>query len=84
MDQKTFVLENEEGKQVEFEILDFLNYDYEKYAVLLSKDDTGEIIVLRCVETDHGIELRFVNDQVGLKVYNLFKEKYQDEFKFED
>lgn len=62
----------------------------EEYVILLPKDesdDDGEVVILKVDESDSDDEETYtsVDDEETLQaVFNLFKEKFQDEFNFED
>lgn len=80
-------LTDDEGNEVEFEFIDVFEYENEEYAVLLPVEDdgTGEVIIL-LVETDEEMEtFSSVDSQETLEaVFELFREKYKEEFNFED
>lgn len=83
----TIILNDEE---VPFEFLDLIEYDCEEYVVLLPKDesdDAGEVVILKVDETDSEDEEAYtsVKDEETLQaVFNIFREKFKDEFNFED
>ena len=86
----TIILNDENGKEVTFEFLDVIEYDGEEYVVLLPKDgseNAGEIVILKIEETDNEDEEAYtdVDDEETLQaVFNIFKEKFKDEFDFMD
>lgn len=87
------VLNDEEGKEVQFEFLDLIEYEDEEYVVLLpveeetEDDEAGEVVILKVEDTDSEEEESYVSvdDQETLnKVFEMFKEKFKDEFNFID
>lgn len=86
----TIILNDENGEEVPFEFLDLIEYDGEEYVVLLPKDesdDAGEVVILKVDETDSEDEETYtsVDDEKTLQaVFNIFREKFKDEFNFED
>lgn len=83
-------LKDENGKDVNFEFLDMINYENENYIVLLPADeddeDGDEVVILKQAKVDENSEEEeydSVEDENILNaVFNLFKEKYKDEFEF--
>ena len=86
----TIILNDENGEEVPFEFLDLIEHDCEEYVVLLPKDesdDAGEVVILKVDETDSEDEEAYtsVKDEETLQaVFNIFREKFKDEFNFED
>lgn len=85
------VLNDEDGNEVEFEFLDLIEYDGEEYVVLLPNDDededAGEVLILKLEDTDSENEESYVSvedEEVLNKVFEIFKEKFKDEFNFID
>ena len=84
------VLNDEEGNETEFEFLDLIEYEGEEYIVLLpteDDDEDGEVVILKVEDTDSEEEESYVSvdDQEVLnKVFEIFKEKFKDEFNFID
>ena len=85
------VLNDEEGKEVQFEFLDLIEYENEEYVVLLpieeSEEEAGEVVILKVEDTDSEDEESYVSvdDQETLNtVFEMFKEKFKDEFNFID
>ena len=85
------VLNDEEGNEVEFEFLDLIEYEGEEYVVLLpndedeESDDAGEVLILKLEDTDSEDEESYVSvedEEVLNKVFEIFKEKFKDEFNF--
>lgn len=81
-------LNDEDGNEVEFEFLDLIEYEGEEYVVLLpteEEDDAGEVLILKLEDTDSEEEESYVSvedEEVLNKVFEIFKEKFKDEFNF--
>ena len=83
------ILNDEEGNEVEFEFLDLIDYEGEEYVVLLpveETEDAGEVVILQVEDIDSEEESYIsVEDEDTLnKVFEIFKEKFKDEFNFVD
>ena len=83
------VLNDENGEEIEFEFLDLIEYEGEEYVVLLPNDeeDADEVVILKLEDTDSEDEESYVSveDEDVLKaVFEIFKEKFKDEFNFID
>ena len=85
------VLNDENGEEVKFEFLDIVELDGEEYVVLLPADEDeeeeGEVVILKVEDTDDEEEESYVSvdDEETLnKVFEMFKEKFKDEFNFVD
>ena len=88
------VLNDEEGNEVKFEFLDLVELDEEEYVVLLpiaeneDEEGDGEVVILKLEDTDDdsdeesyvGVE----DEEILNKVFEIFKEKFKDEFDFVD
>lgn len=86
----TITLNDENGDEVPFEFLDLIDYMGEEYVILLPKDDSDdaeEVVILKVDESDSKDEETYtsVDDEKTLQaVFNIFKEKFKDEFNFMD
>jgi len=84
------VLNDEEGNEVQFEFLDLIEYEEEEYVVLLpveEEEDSEEVVILKVEDTDSDEEESYVSvdDEETLNtVFEIFKEKFKDEFNFID
>ena len=91
-EENIIVLNDENGKEVRFEFLDLIEYDGEEYVVLLpvveeGEEDSGEVVILKLEEMDSEEEESYVSvddEEVLNTVFQMFKEKFKDEFNFED
>ena len=87
----TLILNDEEGNEVEFEFLDLIEYEGEEYVVLLpveeESEEPGEVVILKLEDTESEDEESYVSvedENVLNKVFEIFKEKFEDEFNFVD
>ncbi len=84
------VLNDEEGNETEFEFLDLIEYEGEEYVVLLpveEADDAGEVVILKLEDTESEDEESYVSvddEDILNKVFEIFKEKFKDDFNFVD
>ena len=83
------VLNDEEGKEVKFEFLDLIEYENEEYIILLpiEEEETEEVVILKVDDVDSEEEESYVSvddKDVLNKVFEIFKEKFKDEFNFID
>lgn len=85
------VLNDEDGNEIRFEFLDLIEYESEEYVVLLPIDedgenDDGEVVILRLEDSDTDEESYVsVDDETVLNaVFEIFKDKFKDEFNFTD
>lgn len=83
------VLNDEEGNEVEFEFLDLIEYEGEEYVVLLpaeETDDAGEVVILQVedIDTEEESYISVEDEDTLNKVFDIFKDKFKDEFNFVD
>ena len=80
-------LPNENGEEVEYQLIDSITYENAEYVVLLPVDEEECEVVILAVEADDD-EMEnyvFVDDEEILEgVYAIFKERFADELDFED
>lgn len=94
LDDNIILLHDEDGQEVKFEFLDLVELDDEEYVVLLpvseegEEDDDGEVVILKLEDTDDESEeesyVGVEDEEVLSKVFEIFKEKFKDEFDFVD
>ena len=82
-------LNDEEGNEVEFEFLDLIEFEGEDYVVLLPVEETeeaGEVVILQVEDIDSEEEsyTSVEDEEILNKVFEIFKEKFKDEFNFVD
>jgi len=85
------VLNDENGEEVPFEFLDVIEYEGEEYVVLLpieeDEEESGEVVILKIEDTESEEEESYVSvedEETLSKVFDIFKEKFKDEFNFID
>ena len=88
------VLNDEEGNEVKFEFLDLVELDDEEYVVLLpvteeGEEEEGEVVILKVEDTDdeEADEESYVSiedEEILNKVFEIFEEKFKDDFDFVD
>ena len=87
------ILNDEEGNEVKFEFLDLIELDNEEYVVLLpvtaeGEEEEGEVVILKVEDTDDDSDEESyvsIEDEDTLnKVFEIFKEKFKDDFDFVD
>ena len=85
------ILNDEEGNEVQFEFLDLIEYNEEEYVILLPVEDEiseepGEVVILKVESTSEDEEsyVSVEDEEVLNNVFEIFKEKFKDEFNFVD
>ena len=88
------ILNDEDGNEVKFEFLDLVELDNEEYVVLLpindeGEEDEGEVVILKIEdnEDENSEEESYVSveDEAILnQVFEIFKEKFKNDFDFVD
>ena len=88
------ILNDEDGNEVKFEFLDLVELDDEEYVVLLpiaedGEEEEGEVVILKVEDSDDedSEEESYVSiedEEVLNKVFEIFKEKFKDDFDFVD
>ena len=78
------ILVDENGEEQEFELLDTVEYEGERYVVLI-QDEEDSVVILK-VESEEDEELSLVTceDDVIEEVYHIFKEQNTDNIDFDD
>ncbi|MBQ7876347.1 MAG: DUF1292 domain-containing protein [Clostridia bacterium] len=76
---------DEDGTEIEFELLDVIDYEGDSYAVMLPPDDNEVVIMLlEELNDEEDVYSPVEDDETLTAVFEAFKEKYKDEFNFED
>ena len=87
------ILNDEEGNEVKFEFLDLIELDDEEYVVLLpvaedGEEEEGEVVILKVEDSDEDSEeesyVSVDDEEVLNKVFEIYKEKFKDDFDFVD
>ena len=90
MDELDNIIEltDEDGNSVKFEFVDLIEYREKEYVVLLPLEDadSGNIVILQVEPHDDDTEsyLSIDDEDVLIGVFEIFKDKFKDEFTFED
>ena len=82
-------LNEEDGEDVNFEFLDFVEFEGNTYVVLLPQEEDAEEVVILKEEgvTDDGENESYISvedERILQSVFDIFKNKFSDEFDFED
>lgn len=80
-------LVDENGEEVELELIDSVDYEGTEYLILLPpEEEASEVVILEVVPTGDGQEeyLAVDDEDVLNAVFAIFKERFQDFFTFED
>ena len=88
------ILNDEEGNEVKFEFLDLVELDNEEFVVLLpvtdeGEEEEGELVILKVedIDNEESDEESYVSvedEDILNKVFEMFKEKFKDDFDFVD
>lgn len=88
------ILKDEEGKDVKFEFLDLVELNDEEYVVLLpvtedGEEDDGEVVILQIEDKDTAEDeeesyISVEDEDILSEVFEIFKEKFKDDFDFTD
>ena len=95
LESNIVTLKDELGNDVNFEFLDLIEYEGDNYVILLPTEPTDdeesdEVVILKedkDAEKDDDEEESYVsvdNEETLNKVFEIFKEKFKDEFNFVD
>ena len=87
------ILNDEEGNEVKFEFLDLIELDNEEYVILLpvneeGQDEEGEVVILKVEDIDEDSDeesyVSVESEETLNKVFEIFKEKFKNDFDFVD
>lgn len=88
------ILKDEDGNDVKFEFLDLIDYEGEEYVVLLPAEETedsepDEVVILKLEKdtdenSDEETYVSVDDEDILNAVFEIFKEKFKDEFNFVD
>lgn len=79
-------LVDDEGNEVEFELLDVVDYEGEEYVILIENNEEAQDVVILKIESVDDETENYVgidDEELLSNVFETFKEKYKDEFDFE-
>ena len=86
-------LNDEDGNEVKFEFLDLIDFEDEQYVVLLpvleeGEEEDGEVVILKVEDSEEDSDqesyVSVESEETLMKVFNIFKDKFKDEFDFVD
>lgn len=81
-------LTDDEGNEVAFEFIDYVELDSGEYVVLLPVDSNdGEVVILKFDGEGEDESENYVgveDEETLAKVFAVFKERFSDVFQFED
>ena len=87
-------LKDEDGNDVKFEFLDLIEYEGEEYVILLPTEEVedsepDEVVILQIEKAaenanDEESYISVEDENVLNAVFEIFKEKFKDEFNFVD
>lgn len=88
------ILNDEDGNEVKFEFLDLIELNNEEYVVLLpvvedgEEEEEGEVVILKVEDTDEDSDeesyVSVEDEDVLNEVFEIFKERFKDDFDFVD
>ena len=89
LNEEPFILSltDEEGNEVELELIDSVDYEGKEYLVLLPPDDeAAEVIILEVEPQGDDMEtyVTVTDEEILNAVFAIFKERFQDFFTFEE
>ncbi|MBE5821140.1 MAG: DUF1292 domain-containing protein [Clostridiales bacterium] len=92
LEENIIVLTDDEGNEVEFEFVDLIEMDEKEYVILIPVDqdeeEAGEVVILKVEANEEDEEgetyVSVDNEEEANKVFEMFKEKFKDEFEFVD
>ena len=87
------ILNDEDGNEVKFVFLDLIELEDEEYVILLpviddGVEEEGEVVILKVEDTDEDSEeesyVSVEDEEILNKVFEIFKERFKDDFDFVD
>jgi len=95
LEDNIVTLKDEDGNDVNFEFLDLIDYEGEEYVVLLPAEDVeneepDEVVILKTEKTEENSDsdeetyVSVEDEDVLNAVFDIFKDKFKDEFNFVD
>lgn len=95
LEDNIVTLKDEDGNDVNFEFLDLIEYEGEEYIVLLPAEDVeneepDEVVILKTEkieeesDSDEETYVSVEDEDVLNAVFDIFKDKFKDEFNFVD
>jgi len=89
MNQDIIVLIDETGEEIEYELLDVIDYEGSKYycVILNSEEEEEEVLILSVVvdaDTGEDILSEVIDKDLLDKIFDIFEERNIDDFEFMD
>ncbi len=92
--ENVIILKDEEGNEVNFEFLDLVEYNNEEYVILLpvstsGEEEEGEVVILQIEDngdanSEEESYISVEDENVLNEVFEIFKEKFKNDFDFVD
>lgn len=92
--ENIIILNDENGQETKFEFLDLIDYEDEEYVVLLPVEDMesetpGEVVILKVEDNDDPSSetesyVSVDNEEVLNRIFDIFKDRFKNEFDFVD
>ena len=83
-------LTGENGEEVNFEFVDLIEYESREFVVLLpveeDEEEEGQVVILEVEPVEGSDEECYVSvddEDLLMKIFEIFKERFADEFNFE-
>ncbi|MEE1060467.1 MAG: DUF1292 domain-containing protein [Ruminococcus sp.] len=79
-------LTDDEGKEVEFELLDVIEYKGDEYIVLIENDENAdEVVIFQIRSLDEETEeyVSIEDEELLNTIFEIFKKNYEGEINFE-
>lgn len=92
-DPNIILLSDENGNEIPFEFLDLIELEKEEFIVLLpagddDSDDSDEVVILQITDDpDDPEQEQYVaveSEEKLQKIFDIFKDRFKDQFEFED
>ncbi len=88
LDEDIITLTSDDGEELNFAILDIIDYEDEQYAVLALDDEEedAEVVIMKVEAIDDETDSYISLDDETLEetLFNVFKERAEDFFDFKD
>ena len=85
-EEELFTLTDEDGNEIKFEFLDFVELENENYVILYPIENNNDVVVILRVQETEGEQDEYlsVDEKTLQTVYAIFKEKFKDVYNFQD
>ena len=92
--ENVIILKDEEGNEVKFEFLDLVELNNEEYVILLpvstaGEEEEGEVVILQIEDngntnSEEESYISVEDENILNQVFDIFKEKFKNDFDFVD